>query len=91
MYLERIPLVVYGPGIVAPGDSAERVTLADLAPTTASLIGYEDWPTERGGRRLPDLLTTGEAPDVVVTFVIDGGGWNVLAPVAGAAGRTSRR
>ena len=59
MYLERIPLVVYGPGIVAPGDSDERVTLAELAPTTASLIGYEDWPTERGGRRLPDLLTTG--------------------------------
>ena len=37
MYLERIPLVVYGPGIVEPSDSEERVSLADLAPTTAQL------------------------------------------------------
>jgi hypothetical protein len=27
----RIPMVVYGPGIVATSDSTERVTLADLA------------------------------------------------------------
>jgi hypothetical protein len=78
MYLERIPLVVYGPGIVEPGDSEEPVTLADLAPTTAGLIGYGDWPDDREGRPLPGLVTTGEQPAVVVTLVIDGGGWNAL-------------
>ena len=78
MYLERIPLVVYGPGIVEPGDSEDRVTLADLAPTTASLIGFEAWPADRAGRPLPGLRTTDVTPKVVVTFVIDGGGWNVL-------------
>ena len=78
MYLERIPLVAYGPGIVEPGDSAERVSLADLAPTTAGLIGFEGWPSDREGRALPGLRTTGKTPKVVVTYVFDGGGWNVL-------------
>ena len=78
MYLERIPLVVYGPGVVEPGDSQERVTLADLAPTTAGLIGFDAWPEDRAGRGLPGLRSTGTTPKVVVTFVIDGGGWNLL-------------
>ena len=29
MYLERIPLVAYGPGVIEPGDSEDRVSLAD--------------------------------------------------------------
>ena len=78
MYLQRIPLVVYGPGIVEPSDSEERVSLADLAPTTAQLIGFDAWPSDREGRVLPGLKTTGKVPKVVVTFVYDGGGWNVL-------------
>jgi hypothetical protein len=79
MYLERIPLLVHAPGFVVAGDSAERVTLADLAPTTAKLIGHGAWPDDRAGRPLP-LATprTARRPKVVVTFVIDGGGWNVL-------------
>ncbi|HET8784205.1 MAG TPA: alkaline phosphatase family protein, partial [Candidatus Limnocylindrales bacterium] len=78
MYLQRIPLVVHAPGRVAPSDSEQRVTLADLAPTTAELIGFDGWPDDREGSPLP-LSTTGTgAPRVVVTFVIDGGGWNVL-------------
>jgi Type I phosphodiesterase / nucleotide pyrophosphatase len=79
MYLERIPLLVHGPGIVEPSDSVDRVTLADLAPTTAHLIGFDGWPAaERDGVVLPGLRTNGTRPKVVVTFVIDGGGWNVL-------------
>jgi hypothetical protein len=78
MYLMRVPLVVHAPGIVQPMDSVERVTLADLAPTTASLIGVEDWPDDRDGRVLPGLGANGARPKVVVTFVIDGGGWNAL-------------
>jgi hypothetical protein len=78
MYLERIPLVVYGPGIVARSDSADRVSLADLAPTTAKVIGFDGWPPERPGRVLPGLSLTGTRPKIVVTYVFDGGGWNVL-------------
>ena len=78
MYLERIPLVAYGPGVIEPGDSEARVSLADLAPTTAQLIGFDGWPTDREGVALPGLRTTGVTPKVVVTFVYDGGGWNVL-------------
>ncbi|MGZ4149196.1 MAG: hypothetical protein ACXVQJ_04075, partial [Actinomycetota bacterium] len=76
MYLERVPLVVYGPGIVEASDSEQRVTLADLAPTTADLIGFDGWPSDREGRPLPGLRTTSKTPKVVVTFVFDGGGWN---------------
>jgi predicted AlkP superfamily pyrophosphatase or phosphodiesterase len=82
MYLERVPLVVYAPGIVAPSDSEERVTLADIAPTIADLIRFDGWPVDRDGRPLTVTPTqTGDVrptPKVVVTFVIDGGGWNVL-------------
>ncbi len=77
MYLQRIPLVIYGPGVIAPGDSVERVTLADLAPTTARLVGMSTWPDGRDGRPLgPRPL---QRPRIVVTVVIDGGGWNTLS------------
>jgi hypothetical protein len=83
MYLERIPLVLYGPGRVAPSDSTERVTLADLAPTAATFMGFDGWPPDRAGRPLPGqpAEVPGEAtaaPRLIVTFVIDGGGWNAL-------------
>jgi hypothetical protein len=79
LYLERVPLVVYGPGQVAPLDSEDRVTLADIAPTQAALMDMQDWPAEREGRALPGLRrTASKPPKVIVTFVIDGGGWNVL-------------
>jgi hypothetical protein len=80
MYLQRIPLLVHAPGRVDASDSEERVTLADIAPTTARLIGFDAWPGDRDGTPLPLSMTRTAAspPKVVVTFVIDGGGWNVL-------------
>ena len=78
MYLERIPLVAYGPGVIEPGDSEDRVSLADLAPSTAELIGFDGWANDREGEGLPGFRTTGKTPKVVVTYVFDGGGWNVL-------------
>jgi hypothetical protein len=78
MYLERIPLVVYGAGVAA-SDSAERVSLADVAPTVAELIGFDDFlDLGREGRPLPGISRPADRPEIVVTFVIDGGGWNVL-------------
>jgi hypothetical protein len=82
MYLERVPLVVYAPGIVAPSDSEERVTLADIAPTIAQMIGFGGWPGDRDGSTLLPFMGFRRLyqppPKVVVTFIIDGGGWNVL-------------
>jgi hypothetical protein len=78
MYLERVPLVVYGAG-VAPSDSEQRVSLADVAPTIAEVIGFDGFlELGREGRPLPGIARPADPPDLVVTFVIDGGGWNVL-------------
>jgi hypothetical protein len=79
MYLERIPLAVYAPGIVAPSESSERVTLADIAPTIADMIGFDEFlGLDREGKSLPGLDRPFAVPKLVVVFVIDGGGWNVL-------------
>lgn len=85
MYLERIPLVVYAPGRVVAADSTDRVTLADLSPTAAQLMGSDTWPSdERAGRPLPlNTARTPRPPKVIVTFVFDGGGWNVLEQFPG--------
>ncbi len=77
MYGERVPIVVWAPGIVEPQDHDERVTLADLAPTTAALIGFDEFRAA-DGVPLPGIGAPATPPRVVVTFVIDGGGWNVL-------------
>lgn len=89
MYLERVPLVVYAPGLVAAADSEKRVTLADIAPTIAELIHFDGFPEDRDGNGLPvtwprtratpeGAIVAPPPPKVVVTYVIDGGGWNVL-------------
>jgi hypothetical protein len=79
MYGERVPIVVWSPGRIEPQDHTERVTLADLAPTTARLIGFDEFQAA-DGVPLPGIpsVTPPVQPRVVVTFVIDGGGWNVL-------------
>ena len=79
MYGERVPIVVWSPGRVEPSDHTERVTLADLAPTTAALMGFDEFRA-KDGNVLPGIpsVTPPVQPRVVVTFVIDGGGWNVL-------------
>jgi arylsulfatase A-like enzyme len=78
MYLERVPLVVWYPGI-DPLDSTQRVSLADVAPTIAELIGFDEFlDLGRDGQALPGVARPPSGLEVVVTFVIDGGGWNVL-------------
>jgi hypothetical protein len=77
MYLERVPIAVYAPGIVEPLDNDDRVTLADLAPTTAHLMGFDGFSSPEA-TVLPGIERPAVAPKVIVTFVIDGGGWNVL-------------
>ena len=79
MYGERVPIVVWSPGLVEPQDHDERVTLADLAPTTAALMGFDGFAAADGVALPGDRAVTGRRRRaVIVTFVIDGGGWNVL-------------
>ncbi len=76
-YLAEIPLVFYGPGIVDPtGDVAGEVTLADVAPTYASLAGYEGFARQKLDGKALDIST--RKPALIVTMVWDGGGWNTL-------------
>jgi hypothetical protein len=79
MYGQRVPIVVWSPGLVEPFDSTDRVTLADLAPSTARLMGFDEFRAA-DGVSLPGLpsVTPPVQPRVIVTLVIDGGGWNVL-------------
>ncbi|MFN2544667.1 MAG: alkaline phosphatase family protein, partial [Actinomycetota bacterium] len=77
-YLDRVPITVYAPGIVSGNETRnDEVTLADLAPTTAAFLGM-DFPT-KDGNVLPGVTPAGIPPKVIVTFVIDGGGWNVYS------------
>lgn len=77
MYAERVPIVVWSPGRIEPFDSTDRVTLADLAPTTARLMGFDGFEAP-DGVPLPGIPARPVPPRVIVTFVIDGGGWNDL-------------
>jgi Type I phosphodiesterase / nucleotide pyrophosphatase len=83
-YLQRVPLVFYGPGFIRHAGKVtvdREVTLADVAPTIAELIGT-DPPPGIPGRPLDEVLLP-EAeragrPALIVTIAWDGGGWNVL-------------
>jgi hypothetical protein len=83
-YVQEVPLVLYGPGFIRPeGDLTvdREVTVADLAPTFARLLGT-NFPGARPGRALteslvPKALRPGK-PRLIMTVVWDGGGWNTL-------------
>src|SRR5918999_3549931 len=75
-YLTRVPIIMYGPEHVREGvQSNSAVDIASLAPTYADALGVADFdagaPPLRG-------LTARRPPRVIVTVVIDGGGWNTL-------------
>lgn len=80
-FLQKVPLVLYGPGFVEPQGrvtiEGREPTIADLAPTYAELMDFDfrDGPSES----LDEVLTeTDRAPKLIFTAVIDGGGWNAL-------------
>lgn len=76
-FLADVPLFFYGPGVITPGTSNEDVTLADLAPTIADLIGFDGFDSP-DGRSLAAGMATGRRPRLVLTIVWDGAGWNAL-------------
>ena len=82
-YLQRIPLVFYGPGIVPDIGTVETpATLADVAPTVArvlqgSMQTDDGRPLDQVARLNAELLER-DRPRLVVVVVWDGGGWNTL-------------
>lgn len=79
-FLQDVPLILYGPGFIEAGGrtSLDReVTIADLAPTYAALMDFE-WPARTSAPLSEVLLEDAAPPALIVTLVIDGGGWNVL-------------
>ena len=81
-YLQRVPLVVYAPGIVpARGDVDRPVTTADVAPTYAAMLRgniASDGTPLREVATLDKKTLTSDPPKLIVTVVWDGGGWNTL-------------
>jgi hypothetical protein len=80
-YVGQVPLLWYGPGYVpATGPIDRRVTLADLAPTQAELMGF-DFDAPDGRPLLEALVPPGDRPEppaLLVVLVWDGAGNNVL-------------
>jgi Type I phosphodiesterase / nucleotide pyrophosphatase len=79
-FLQQVPLIFYGPGLVknlGPFEPGREVTLADIAPTYGALMDYDF--SQRSGAPITELLEDTPAhPKLIVTVSIDGGGWNVL-------------
>jgi predicted AlkP superfamily pyrophosphatase or phosphodiesterase len=83
-YLQKVPLVLYGPGFIEHRGAISldrEVTVADLAPTFAELLGTP-FPDDYAGRPIEEALVPREQrpapPKLIMTIVWDGGGWNVL-------------
>lgn len=78
-YLQRVPMLWYGPGLVpGAGQVARPVTMADVAPTIAELVGFRF--RARDGHPMVEAIPPGAftPPRLVATVVWDGGGRNVL-------------
>jgi hypothetical protein len=83
-FLQRVPLIFYGPGYIRPQGEIRldrEVTLADVVPTLAKLLKTPP-PGSTDGRPITEaLLPPRERADdlrLIVTIVWDGGGRNVL-------------
>ena len=78
-YIQNIPLVLYGPGVIEPAGVVEReVDLADVYPTIGRLVGV-DLPPADGDALDEALPTSPEAtPKLVVVIVWDGAGRRTL-------------
>jgi hypothetical protein len=76
-YLQDVPLFWYGPGIVPAVGRVDRpVTVADVAPTQAELLGFDFEALD--GSALPEIPGRALPPPLIVTLVWDAGGDSVL-------------
>ncbi len=82
-YLQDVPLVFYGPGIIERRGAIQRpVTVADVAPTLMTML-RASLQTD-GGEALDEVarfsgkMLRRPPPRLILTIVWDGGGWNTL-------------
>jgi hypothetical protein len=77
-YVQRIPMFWYGPGHIAPVGRVDRpVTLADIAPTQAQLLGFPFHAPD--GEPMREAIAGNRTPPrLIVTLVWDAGGMDVL-------------
>lgn len=76
-YLQRVPLLVYGPGVVpAVGPVDREVDLTSIASTTAAMLGFP-FP-QAASDPAPEVAAPGGPPPLIVTFVWDGAGRETL-------------
>ena len=81
--IARVPFVVYGPGYAEAGRTVyEPSDFTSLAPTYARLLRFDDFKAD--GAPLSAISPGPRAPKVIVTVVLDGGGWNTLQLHPGA-------
>ena len=78
-YIQHVPMFWYGPGhIAANGQIPGAVTLADIAPTQASLLHFDGF-TAPDGTAMTKAIEPGQTPPkLVVVLVWDSAGINVL-------------
>lgn len=78
-YLVHVPFIAYGPPFIRRDVKVQDpATIADLAPTIARIIDFDELPRRDGDTLREAIATTRKLPRLVVTVVWDGGGWNVL-------------
>jgi Type I phosphodiesterase / nucleotide pyrophosphatase len=77
-YLQDVPLLFYGPGVIPALGSVERaVTSASIAPTEAKLLDFHGFrPLD--GHALSEIPAPATPPPLIVTLVWDAGGMSVL-------------
>jgi hypothetical protein len=79
-YIQHVPMFWYGPGhIAAQGEVDRTVTIADIAPTQAALLGFDGF-TAPDGKVMTEALAPGagqDPPKLIVVMVWDAGGINV--------------
>jgi hypothetical protein len=82
-YLQRVPLLLYGPGYIRnQGSVARPVNVGQIPATIAELLGYEGFDPPIGGmlgEALVDQADRPEPPKIVMFVVWDAGGRNVLS------------
>jgi hypothetical protein len=78
-YTQEIPMVWFGPGVIpARGQITRPVTAADVAPTIARLIGFNDFHAPDGEPMDEVVDRSATPPKLVVVLVWDAGGDYVL-------------
>ena len=90
-YIQTVPMLWYGPGIVAAQGEVDRpVTVAGIAPTAAQILKFDGFRAPDGQPMTEALLPDAErdVPKLLVTMVWDAGGIERARGAARTRGRS---